>query len=154
MTQKEAGGFRRTWIDHTLEIEGSADDVSALLLDIDGWPSWCPGLTAVKRKGTAKPKPGDRFTMMIKPASFHPPIPVPCELYEISPQRIVWGGGLPGSVVRHSFDIEALGVKRSRVRQYEYATNLLAVLALIAEPGIRKHDLRWQNALRDRFANS
>jgi hypothetical protein len=40
------------------------------------------------------------------------------------------------------------------VRQLEYATNLLAVLALIAEPGIRKHDLRWQNALRDRFANS
>jgi hypothetical protein len=154
MTQNQAGGFRRTWIDHTLEVEGSAEEVGALLADVDGWPSWCPGLSAIKRKGTGKLKPGDRFTMMIKPASFHPPLPVPCELYEIGPSRIVWGGGLPGSLVRHSFEVESLSPKRSRVRQLEYATNLLAVLALIAEPGIRKHDLRWQNALRDRFANS
>ena len=154
MTQNEARGFRRTWIDHTLDVEGSAEDVGSLLADVDGWPSWCPGLTAIKRKGTGKLSPGDRFTMMIKPASFHPPVPIPCELYEIGPTRIVWGGGLAGAVIRHSFDVESLGPKRSRVRQYEFATSLLAVLGLIAEPGIRKHDLRWQNALRDRFANS
>ena len=153
MTQKEPGGYRRTWIDHTNEIEGSAADVYALLADIDGWPSWTPGLTAIRRRASGKPQVGQRFTMMIKPASFHPPLPIPCVLYELGPQRIVWGGGGLGSVVRHSFEIEPLGPSRCRVRQFEYATNVLAVLAIVAQPGIYKHDLRMQNALRDRFAS-
>lgn len=151
MTQKEAGGFRRTWIDHTLEVEGSAKDVHTLLADVDGWPRWTPGLTAVRRKSKGPLAPGQRFTMLIKPASFHPPLPVPCEVFEVSPTRIVWGGGIPGSVVRHSFELTEVGPKRTRVRQLEYATNILAVLTLIAEPGIYKHDLRMQNALRDQF---
>jgi hypothetical protein len=149
---QEGRGFRRTWIDHSTDIEASASEVFALLADIDGWPSWTPGLTRIKR-GRGKWAPGQRFTMYIKPASFHPPLPVPCETFEISPTRIVWGGGIPGSLIRHSFDISPLGDKRCRVRQVEYATNLLALLTLIAEPGIYKHDLRMQNALRDRFAN-
>jgi Polyketide cyclase / dehydrase and lipid transport len=150
--KEEGRGFRRTWIDHTVDVEASTGEVYDLLADIDGWPSWTPGLTAIKRKGKGRPAVGQRFTMYFKPAPFHPPLPVPCELYELSPQRIVWGGGIPGSLVRHSFEISELGANRSRVRQLEFATNLIAVLTLIAEPGIYKHDLRMQNALRDKFA--
>ncbi|MDB4986733.1 MAG: hypothetical protein JWN04_1911 [Myxococcaceae bacterium] len=150
---EEGRGFRRTWIDHTVDVEASTGDVYDLLTDIDGWPSWTPGLTRIKRNGKGPWKVGQKFTMYIKPASFHPPLPVPCETFELSPGRIVWGGGIPGSVIRHSFEIGALGESRSRVRQLEFATNLLAVLALVAEPGIHKHDLRMQNALRDRFAH-
>jgi hypothetical protein len=150
---EEGRGFRRTWIDHTVDVDASTGAVYDLLTDIDGWSTWTPGLVRVKRKASGPWAVGQRFTMYIKPASFHPPLPIPCETYELSPNRIVWGGGIPGSVIRHSFEIEPLGEHRSRVRQYEFATNLLAALTLIAEPGIYKHDLRMQNALRDKLSH-
>jgi len=150
---EESRGYRRTWIDHTVEVEAGIGDVHALLTDIDGWPAWTPGLTRISRKAQGPWKAGQKFTMHIKPASFHPPLPVPCETFEVSAKRLVWGGGIPGSQIRHSFDLSELGPKRTRVHQLEYATNLLAIVTRIAEPGIYKHDLRWQNALRDKFAS-
>jgi uncharacterized protein YndB with AHSA1/START domain len=151
MTEQEAGGYRRTWIDHALEIEASAQQVYELLVDVDAWPSWTPGLTAIRRTSQGALREGERFTMLIKPAKFHPPLPLPCKALEISPGRIAWGGGVLGSVVRHVFTIEALSPTRTRLHQLEYATNALALLARVAEPGIYKHDLRWQNAMRDRL---
>lgn len=140
---------RRTWIDHTIDIEASSESIMAALTDIDAWARWTPGLTEVKRR----PGPlalGQKFTMLIKPASFHPPLHVACKLLQLTPTYIEWGGDLLGSVVRHSFEVTSLGAGRTRVRQYEYATGLLALLARVAEPGIHKHNLRWQNALRDK----
>lgn len=154
MSEHTSSGYRRTWIDHTLDVEGSLADVAALLNDIDGWPRWTPGLTEIRRsKRNGPPRPGSKFTMMIKPASFHPPLPIPCELYKLEPNYIEWGGGIAGSKVRHSFELTALGPKLTRVRQLEFATNLLALLSRIAEPGIYKHDLRWQKALSAQFAS-
>jgi hypothetical protein len=144
------GGKRRTWIDHTNEIAASSEVVMAALSDIDAWASWTPGLTGVKRR----PGPlaaGQSFTMLIKPASFHPPLHVKCKLLKLTPTYIEWGGDLLGSVVRHSFELTPLPDGRTRVRQYEYATGVFALIGRIAEPGIHKHDLRWQNALREKL---
>ena len=149
---EQARGFRRTWIDHTVDVAASPADVYALLADIDGWPNWTPGLARVKRNGTGAWQAGQKFKMYVKSGSL-PPVVVPCETYEVSPQRIVWGGGLAGSVIRHSFEIAPLGANASRVRQLEFATNLLAVLTFVVEPLIYQHDLHMQNALRDKFAS-
>jgi hypothetical protein len=143
---------RRTWIDHTTDIEASAESVMAALSDIDGWARWTPGLTEVRRR-PGPLAPGQKFTMLIKPASFHPPLHVRCKLYQLTPTYIEWGGDLLGSVVRHSFELTPLEGGRTRVRQHEYATGIMALLARVAEPGIHKHDLRWQNALRDKLEN-
>jgi hypothetical protein len=145
-------GFRRTWIDHTTDVPANIEHVAALLHDLDSWPSWTPGLTEVRRSKSTPPRPGGKFTMMIKPASFHPPLPVPCMLLKLEPTYIEWGGGFAGSVVRHSWELTQVGPDLTRVRQLEYATNAIALLTLIAEPGIYKHDLRWQNALGAYFA--
>lgn len=147
MSKRDPGGYRRTWIDHSSDIPASLRDIHELLADIDRWPSWVPGLTAIHRTERGRPAVGDRFTMLLKPAKWHPPLPIPCRLLRLEPTLIEWGGGLPGSEVRHSFALTELGPKKTRVRQIEYATNLFAVLARIAEPGIYKHDLRMQNAL-------
>ncbi|HEX5658625.1 MAG TPA: SRPBCC family protein [Polyangiales bacterium] len=152
MSEHTSRGFRRTWIDHTSDVPASIADVAALLHDIDGWPSWTPGLTEIRRNKKKPPAPGSKFTMMVKPASFHPPLPVPCMLTKLEPNYIEWGGGALGSIIRHSFELTQVSPDLTRVRQLEFATNVLAVATLIAEPGIYKHDLRWQNALGAHFA--
>lgn len=153
MSNRESGGYRRTWIDHTSDVHASARDVYELLADVDGWPRWVPGITAVTRPGRGKLAVGDRFTVMLKPASFHPPLPLPCRLFKLEPTLLEWGGGIPGSTVRQSFALNELGPKRVRVRQISYATNLIAFFGRIAEPGIYKHDLRMQNALGEYLAS-
>jgi uncharacterized protein YndB with AHSA1/START domain len=147
MSKRDPGGYRRTWIDHSSDIPASVRDVYELLADIDRWPSWVPGVAAVHRKERGRIAVGDRFTMLVKPAAWHPPLPIPCRVLRVEPTHIEWGGGLPGSEVRHSFALTELAPKKTRVRQIEYATNVLAVLARVAEPGIYKHNLRMQNAL-------
>lgn len=148
----EISGYHRIWIDHTLEVDAPVEAVMALLTDLDNWPSWTPGLTAVTRKSGEPVHVGSRFTMHVKPAPFHPPLPVACKMLRMEPTLIEWGGDMLRSIVRHRFELSALGPIKTRVRQFEYATNVVALLGRIAEPGIYKHDLRWQEALRDRLA--
>ena len=150
MSKRDPGGYRRTWIDHSSDIPASLRDVHELLVDIDRWPTWVPGITGIHRSERGKLAVGDRFTILIKPAKWHPPLPVPCRVLKLEPGLIEWGGGIPGSEVRHSFTLTEVAPKKTRVRQIEYATNLFAVLARVAEPGIYKHDLRMQNALGER----
>ena len=141
---------RRIWIDHTAEIAASSAAVMAALTDIDAWSSWTPGLVGVQRR----PGPlavGSTFTMLVKPAAFHPPLKIPCKVQRLTPTLIEWGGDVLGSVARHSFELTPLDSGGTRVRQLEYATGILALLARIAEPGIYKHNLRWQEALRDKL---
>jgi uncharacterized protein YndB with AHSA1/START domain len=148
----EIRGYHRIWIDHTTEVDAPLAKVMALLSDLDQWASWTPGLSEVQRRQHEPVRVGTRFTLRIKPAPFHPPLPVPCKLYRLEPNLIEWGGDALGSVVRHRFELSELSPVRTRVRQLEYATNVMAVLARIAEPGILKHDLRWQEALSVRAA--
>jgi hypothetical protein len=148
----EIGGYRRTWIDHTSEVEAPLGAVMALLSDLDQWPAWTPGLSAIERDTSQPVRVGTRFTMRVKPAPFHPPLPLRCKVYRLEPSLIEWGGDALASSVRHRFALSELSATRTRVHQVEYATNVLAVIARIAEPGILKYDLRWQNALGTRLA--
>jgi hypothetical protein len=148
----EISGYHRIWIDHTTEVDAALPAVMAVLSDMDQWASWTPGLTEVLRDKGEPVGVGTRFTMRIKPASFHPPLPVPCKLLRLEPTLIEWGGDMLGSVIRHRFELSALSPTRTRVRQFEYATRVVALLGRIAEPGIYKHDRRWQEALGKRLA--
>jgi hypothetical protein len=142
-----AKGFKRIWIDYTVEVETSESELSTLLSDIDGWPTWTPGLRAIKRKTSGEFSVGTRFTMVLDPG-----LPLPCQLYGKEPRRLEWGGGALGSVIRHRFELAPLGPNRTSLRHVEYATNLLALLTLPIEKGIHGHDRRWSNAIRARFA--
>lgn len=143
--------YRRTWIDHTSEVAASAAQIMALLSDLDRWPSWTPGLVEMQRKLGEPVRVGTKFTMRVKPAPFHPPLPVRCQISRLDPTVIEWGGNVLGSEARHRFELSALSPTRTRVHQIEYATGLLARIARIAEPGILKFNLRWQDALAQKL---
>jgi hypothetical protein len=146
----EKQGYRRTWIDHTSELAASAETVSALLSDMDGWPSWTPGLSAIRRKKSPLAV-GSKFGMVLRMKGT-PPVYLPCEVTQLSPKVIEWGGGLGSSVIRHRFEIEAVGPTRCRVRHLEYATGVLALLARPIEKLAYAHDLGWSKAIERRFA--
>lgn len=155
MTQ-DAKGFRRTWIDETVEVNAPLDEVSALLRDIDAWPSWTPKLKAILRSKRKPLAVGTLFTMAIEHAYVPFDLKLPCELYVDEPTRIEWGGGFLngtlGSVIRHSFQLARVTEHKTSVRHVEYATNLLALVSLPVERLIYAHDHRWSLAIRDRFA--
>jgi hypothetical protein len=145
---------RRIWIDHSSEIFATADTVSALLADIDGWPKWTPGLSAVVRNRRAPARVGQSFLMMLKFKGAPFSVPVPCVLFTLSPSLIEWGGGLGTGTIRHSFGIQALGAEHCRVRHLEYATGWLAWLTRPIEKLAYGHDLAWSRALEKRFAQA
>lgn len=151
-TSEEPSGFRRTWIDHTSELAASAETVFALLRDIDGWPSWTPGLVAIRRKDQGPIKVGTSFTMVLKAGSA-PKTPLPCKVLKLAPLYIEWGGGFPGSMIQHRFEITPSSGLRCKVRHVEYATGLLALLTLPIERLAYRHDLAWSRAIERRFAS-
>lgn len=151
-TNEEPRGFRRTWIDHTSELAASAETVFALLRDIDNWPSWSPGLIALKRKDSGELRVGSRFVLVLKMKGA-PKTSLPCKILKLQPNYIEWGGGFPGSMIRHRFEVSPITAQRARVRHVEYATGLLALLSLPVEKLAYRHDLAWSRALEKRFAS-
>jgi hypothetical protein len=141
--------FKRTWIDETVTVRTSADQLYALLKDIDAWPSWCRGLEAIKRRDTAPVQVGTRFIMVLKPG-----IRLPSQVYTYQPDHLVWGGGAPGLVVRHSFEITAIDNASSRLRHLEYATGPIALFAIPLERLIYAYDHRWTKTIVARFEHS
>lgn len=150
-TSESSRGFRRTWIDHTSELSADADTVFALLSDIDNWPSWTPGLNAIKRKRTPLAQ-GAAFTMVLKMPGA-PTTPLPCKVLKLQPHYIEWGGGFPGSMIQHRFEVTPLSAQRCKVRHVEFATGLLALVTLPIEKLAYKHDLAWSRAIEKRFAS-
>jgi hypothetical protein len=141
--------FKRTWIDETVEVATSADTLYSLLKDIKGWPAWTRGLKAIKVKGRDTFGVGTRFAMVLDGG-----LRFPCEMYTYGPSRLEWGGGLAGSTVRHSFEITPIDATRCRLRHLEYATGLLAALALPIEKAIYAYDHRWTKTICARFESS
>lgn len=138
---------KRTWIDETVTVNTSADQLLALLKDVDGWPSWTPGLRTIKRRDRSAINVGTRFQMMIEPG-----IPIGCEMYAYDADRLEWGGGIGSSIVRHSLEVKAEGDKRCQLRHLEYAVGVLAILAMPIEKRIAAYDHRWTKTIVARFA--
>jgi len=140
--------FKRTWIDETVTINASVEQLHGLLKDFDGWPRWTRGLRAIKRRDRSPLQVGTRFTMVLDPG-----IPLGCKIFAYDNERLEWGGGVGSSVVRHSFEIKALTSETCELRHLEYATGALAVLAFPLERGIYAYDHRWTDTIVSQFAN-
>lgn len=141
--------FKRTWIDETVTVETSAAELASLLQDADAWPTWTKGLQAIKRRDRSPFGVGTKFTMVLDPG-----LPIGCKMYVYEPTRLEWGGGLGPWIVRHSFEITPIDDKRCQLRHAEYATGLLALLALPLERGIYRYDHRWTKTIVARFASA
>ena len=143
--------FERTWIDYTVEVDTGRAALFELLRDIQGWPAFTPGLRRIKALGRGPIDVGSRFNMVIKIPGY-PVIVFPCKVYELNQNRMEWGGGGWGSVIRHGFEMEALDEERTRLRHFEYATGLLALFCLPFEKAAYRYDRGWSEAIRQRFA--
>ncbi len=141
--------FTRTWIDETVTINTSAEQLHAVLKDVDAWPQWTRGLKAIKRRDQAPVAVGTRFTMVLDPG-----VPLGCKMYVYQADKLEWGGGIGNSVVRHSFEITPLDASSCRLRHLEYATGMLALLAMPLEKGIYAYDHRWTETIIARFARA
>lgn len=141
--------FKRTWIDETVTVNASAAQLYELLKDVDGWPSWSPGLRAIKRRDRAPFAVGTRFTMVLEPG-----LPLPCQMHSYEPALLLWGGGIGPSIVRHSLEITPIDDRSCQLRHLEYATGLLALLTMPVERAIYGYDHRWTKAIVARFAGA
>ncbi|MEH3053950.1 MAG: SRPBCC family protein [Patulibacter minatonensis] len=141
-------GFRRTWVNDRITVDAPAGEVWAVLADIDAWPDWTPGLRAVRRRSGELVPGRTRFTMHIELGPL-PVFPTPCVLYarDEADGRIEWGGGAPGTAIRHSFHVRALESGGAEIVHHEEATNALALLLWPLERLIREHDARWSAAI-------
>ncbi|MEY4763591.1 MAG: Polyketide cyclase / dehydrase and lipid transport [Pseudomonadota bacterium] len=142
---------RQTWIDHTSDLPADLDTVYALLSDIDRWPQWTPGLRSIRRPGRGLAQPGSFFLMTLE-APIVRRLVLPNVVYRNDRQCIEWGGGLLGSVIRHSLTLTPLNEHTTRVRHLEYATGLLCLAAWPAAGFAHMHDLRWSRAIEAHFA--
>lgn len=149
MSYQESNGSRRVWIDHVSELGAGAETVATLLRDIDGWPTWTPGLRAIRRKAGPL-QVGTSFVMMLKMGSL-PTTPLPCKVFRLEPNFIEWGGGFAGGFIRHSFAIEAIAPGRCRLRHVEYATGWLGLLTRPVEKIAYRHDKGWSVEIERRF---
>jgi hypothetical protein len=146
---------RDTWIDRTSEVETDRDTLYALLSDIDLWPEWTPGLKSIVRvkQRQGKAEPGALFVMNIEAPLIRRLI-LPCVMYQNTPDRIEWGGGVLGSTIRHYMELTPLGPGRTRLRHVECASGLLAVFGRPARGFAHMHDARWSQTIEDRFAQA
>ncbi|MDH5671297.1 MAG: SRPBCC family protein [Myxococcales bacterium] len=142
--------LRRTWIDYEVDVHAGAEELGQLLGDLDGWPAWTPGLLRIERVDEGPVRVGLRFRMVVRLGK-GPTLTLPCEVYTWEARRLEWGGGFVGGKVRHFFEIEPLGAEQSRVRQVEYATGVLALVAWPFEAHCHAHDRGWSDALVERF---
>lgn len=149
--RQSSASFERLWIDLAVELDASPMEIHALLADLDRWPTWVPGLRALRRFGRKPLRVGSRFGMLLS----MPPLPtfwVPCQLCTSRPDCIEWGGRGPWAAIRHRFELTPLPSGRTRVRHVEYSTNWLALILIPFEGVFRRHDERWTNALTAHFA--
>lgn len=141
---------RKTWIDRTSVIQTNIDTLYALLSDIDNWPNWTPGLCSIKRVKKGVAQPGSFFLMTLE-APVIKRLVLPNVVFQNDKHRIEWGGGALGSSIRHSMSLTAIDANTTQLRHLEYATGLLAILSWPAAGFAHRHDLRWSQAIEDKF---
>ncbi len=141
---------RDTWIDHTSVVNADLDTVYSLLSDIAGWPSWTPGLLAIRQMRQGFAGSGSFFLMTLEAPKIGR-LYLPNIVYQNSPEKIEWGGGALGSVIRHSFELTVIDDHTTSIRHLEYATGLLSLLAKPAAQFAYNHDMRWSRKIEEIF---
>lgn len=146
-----SGRFTRTWIDRRSVLNAPIDEVFAVLGDLDSWPTFTPGLSAIRRRGEGELRPGStRFTMHVRMRPL-PTLRLPCQLHRLDERGIAWGGGAPGTRILHRFELSPLPDGRTELRHVEDATTLLALVLRPFEPIFARHDHGWSDAIERRF---
>ena len=71
--RQSSATFERLWIDESVEVDAAPMEIHALLIDIDRWPSWVPGLRALRRVGHKPLRVDSRFGLFLAmpPLRFH-----------------------------------------------------------------------------------
>lgn len=144
---------KKVWIDRTSVIQTDMDSLYALISDIDNWPTWTPGLCAIKRRGHGFAHAGSHFLMVLE-APLIKRLLLPTVMYQNDKHRMEWGGGALGSHIRHAMVLKALDANTTQLRHIEYATGLLAILTWPAANFAHRHDLRWSQAIEAKFNNN
>lgn len=153
VSERSSSWLRRVWIDHRCEVACDAQELYALLQDIPGWPSWTPGLSSVRPSGEGALEVGSRFTMVLGTRSWRK-LALPCRVLAMQPDRIEWGGGAFGAVIRHRFELQAIDSQRTQLRHFEYATGFLAIVNRPFERMIYAHDRLWSDTIVEHFARA
>jgi len=143
--------YVRVWADVRCEVATDRDTLYALLSDIDGWPSWTPGILGIERRTPGFAAPGTGFRMVLKHPTFGT-MRTGNHMYINGLDCMEWGGGALGAKIRHSFHLEPLGPQRTALRNYEYATNGLALMPFGAFA--LAHNTRWNEVICARFPGS
>jgi len=141
---------KRVWIDHSCTLGADLDTVSALLRDVDSWPDITPGLEAIVRDVSEPPAVGGGFRMRLDMKGV-PRMTLPAQIFQWDRERIEWGGGVGGSLIRHSMELSEAGPASCTLRHVEYATGVLALLWWPLEHVAYRHDRGWSDALEAHF---
>jgi Polyketide cyclase / dehydrase and lipid transport len=143
--------MRRVWIDETIEVDASRDEVFATMAALDAWSSWIPNMVAIWRGKSRPAGVGTTFGMVIRFPLLQRVV-LPCTISHWEPGCLEWGGGVSWSGVRHRFELSEVG-ERTRIRHSEIATGLLGLFFRPFEGFAHGFDHGWTEALRERFSH-
>jgi hypothetical protein len=107
-----------------IDIDASPERVWRILTDFDAYPQWNPFLT----RASGAVRPGERLTVRMQPAGGRATTFRPTVLEATPARRLRWLGRLlvPGIFDgEHSFTLEPLGERRTRLTQQERFRGLL-----------------------------
>ncbi len=137
-------------VDFTNEIDAPVEEVFAFLKKVDDWSGW----TGAIKKSFPRSK-GDwcqGYKLAFQPSFGGPTLPVTVIEYEEN-RLIGWGVKSPVFTLIHRFHFEPLGKDRCRVRNHEFATGPLGILAAPLGGTIGKFDRQWAADLERHFKN-
>jgi uncharacterized membrane protein len=117
-------------IRHALEIEAPIERLWALTIDVEGWPTFTPTVTCVKRLDAGPLRVGSRARLK-QPGQ-------PARVWTVTlvepPRRFAWSTRLPGATMTGVHELQATGVGTRNVLRIEltgWASGLVALLLRI-----------------------
>jgi hypothetical protein len=143
------GRFRIDFFDATDEIDATAEQVFALLLDVARWPTWATGVTRGWQRPPGPLQVGARIGFV--PRFLRVPLEAPVIDFE-QDRRLAWGIRAPFAEMVHGLTIEPLPGGRCRVRHHEHADGLLGLVTRPLAQQIRRFDRNFSDDLSIHFA--
>lgn len=142
--------FENVMIDETMELDASAEEVFALLKDIDNWPNWVRAIEKSYANSKGDWRVGYKITFKANIA----PIPLSnLKIVDYQEGRVMeWGIRSPVLNFGHRFEVTPLGKNKCRLRQSEGGTGILSFLTKPANGLVAKFDTAWGEDIRAYFA--